>query len=66
MAYRLLPVSPAIKAHPLWEGSLEQQAFEFGGVQRDQIQDMLTRKGRCSDLTAQERSYMALWQETIK
>ena len=43
----LVSVSHEIKAHRLWEGSLAQTAFMFGGVTKDLVTNMILRLEAC-------------------
>lgn len=65
MADRLVSVHPLIKAHPLWSGSMEEMAFNFGGVTESHVRDLLARLDRCDDLTARERVWRDLWRDAL-
>lgn len=64
MKYRLVPVSPEIKAHPLWEGSMEQLDFLYGGGIQYAVQvERISRRKLADDLTQREQTWIALWEQ---
>lgn len=65
MNTRLVSVTPAIKAHPLWAGSSFESDFNFGGITVDSVRRWLETMSRSADLTEHERTFMMLWKAQI-
>lgn len=62
---RLVSVTEQIKLHPLWAGSMEELAFNFGGITEAHVRKMIEDKLNCDDLTPNEQSWIKLWQAQL-
>lgn len=64
---RLVPVTPEIKAHPLWDGSMLQLEFQYGtGITRGAVANYVKAARLCSDLTPREKTWVALWEKQLE
>ena len=58
--------TPAIMAHPLWDGSNEALDYKYGGIDYHTQYQRIQAKLRCDDLTKRERTWCQLWMAVLQ
>lgn len=61
----LVAITPALRDHPLWPGSMIELTFRYSGLSRQALLDAYNVKRACDDLTANEETFLIAMRDTL-